>query len=83
MDFRQCFQLVTSVGCSPARPSYLTVDKIITDKVDYIKKLAFYMISTTIRHMNYLYKVSIEPNFRLIMHDIFNNKHYLFQFCHL
>ena len=37
MDFRQCFQLVTSVGCSPARPSYLTDDKIITDKVDYLK----------------------------------------------
>ena len=40
MDFRQCFQLVTSVGCSPARPSYLTVDKIITDKVDYLKNHA-------------------------------------------
>ena len=34
MDFRQCFQLVTSVGCSPAHPP---VDKIITDKVDYLK----------------------------------------------
>ena len=51
MDFRQCFQLVTSVGCSPARPSYLTVDKIITDKVDYLKKIMHYYTELLLESM--------------------------------
>ena len=45
MDFRQCFQLVTSVGCSPARPSYLTDNKIITDNVEYFKNHALSILS--------------------------------------